>query len=303
LRDEEVTKLLAEPRLVTISGKPASFLSGGEQAVPVPAGLGQVGVQFEEFGTRLNFLPIVMGDGRIHLEVEPEVSSLNQAFGTSIQGTVVPGRTTQRVHTTVDIEPGQTLVIGGLIQHVVNGNTQKVPVLGDLPYLGAAFRTVSYTETEDELLVLVTPHLVDPMSCDQLPKLLPGMETRSPDDCELFLEGILEAPRGARAPWQGGHYQAPYKNGPTAAQFPCAGGRCGGGACAGGACGSEGPHVAGPVDGVVAPIATPPHDSHAEAPVTEGGVTPASVNPAPKAEPAQGGELPPVPLPPSLNKE
>ena len=218
LRNESVTKLLAEPRLVTVSGKPASFLSGGEQAVPVPAGLGQVGVQFEEFGTRLNFLPIVLGDGRIHLEVEPEVSSLNQAFGTSIQGTVVPGRTTQRVHTTVDIEPGQTLVIGGLIQHEVTGTTQKVPVLGDLPYLGAAFRTVSFDEKETELLVLVTPHLVDPMSCDQLPHLLPGQETRSPDDYELFLEGILEAPRGERAIWQGGHYVPAYKNAPGAVE-------------------------------------------------------------------------------------
>ncbi len=311
LRNEEVTKLLAEPRLVTISGKPASFLSGGEQAVPVPAGLGQVGVQFEEFGTRLNFLPIVLGDGRIHLEVEPEVSSLNQAFGTSIQGTVVPGRTTQRVHTTVDIEPGQTLVIGGLIQHDVNGNTQKVPVLGDLPYIGAAFRTVSYTEQESELLVLVTPHLVDPMSCDQLPKLLPGMETRSPDDCELFLEGILEAPRGPRTPWQGGHYEAPYKNSPSAAQFPCAGGACAGGSCGSGGCASgscaQGAHAAGTVDGAVAPIATPPHDSHAEAAPADAGVTPASVNPAPPADaapkadvpPAPAGDLPLVPLPPS----
>jgi pilus assembly protein CpaC len=300
LRDEEVTKLLAEPRLVTVSGKPASFLSGGEQAVPVPAGLGQVGVQFEEFGTRLNFLPIVMGDGRIHLEVEPEVSALSQANGTSIQGTVVPGRTTQRVHTTVDIEPGQTLVIGGLIQHTVNGNTQKVPVLGDLPYFGAAFRTVAYTEVEDELLVLVTPHLVDPMSCDQLPKYLPGMETRSPDDCELFLEGILEAPRGSRAPWQDGHYQAPYKSGPTAAQFPCAGGRCGG-ACAGGACGGEVPHAAGTVDGTIVPFATPPHDSHAEVPAADG-VTPAALSPVPAAAPAPRGELPPVPLPASLKE-
>jgi pilus assembly protein CpaC len=314
LRNESVTKLLAEPRLVTVSGKAASFLSGGEQAVPVPAGLGQVGVQFEEFGTRLNFLPIVMGDGRIHLEVEPEVSSLNQAFGTSIQGTVVPGRTTQRVHTTVDIEPGQTLVIGGLIQHDVNGSTQKVPVLGDLPYVGAAFRTVSYTEDESELLVLVTPHLVDPMSCDQLPKLLPGMETRSPDDCELFLEGILEAPRGPRTPWQGGHYQAPYKNGPTAGQFPCAGGACGSGGCAGGSCAGgcaggscgEATHAAASVDGVIAPIATPPHDSHAEAPPAGGGVTPAALTPAPMAEPmpapAPKGDLPPVPLPQSLDK-
>jgi pilus assembly protein CpaC len=297
LRDEEVTKLLAEPRLVTISGKPASFLSGGEQAVPVPAGLGQVGVQFEEFGTRLNFLPIVLGDGRIHLEVEPEVSSLNQAFGTSIQGTIVPGRTTQRVHTTVDIEPGQTLVIGGLIQKEVNGNTQKVPVLGDLPYIGAAFRAVAYTEQESELLVLVTPHLVDPMSCDQLPKYLPGMETRSPDDCELFLEGILEAPRGSREAWQGGHYQAPYKNGPTAAQFPCAGGN--GGACGSGSCGSSGSAV----NGVVAPVTIPTQNSHAEAPPAEG-ATPAAMTAAPATatQPAPKSELPPVPLPTSIKE-
>jgi len=249
LRTESVTKLLAEPRLVTVSGKPASFLSGGEQAVPVPAGLGQVGVQFEEFGTRLNFLPIVLGDGRIHLEVEPEVSSLNAAFGTSIQGTVVPGRTTQRVHTTVDIEPGQTLVIGGLIQREITGNTQKVPVLGDLPYVGAAFRAVSFEEKETELLVLVTPHLVDPMACDQLPRLLPGQETRSPDDYELFLEGILEAPRGQRAIRQGGHYVPAYKSASAACDEPAA--------------------------NAGAPVATHAVESHAAAPAAEG-VTPAA---------------------------
>src|SRR5438445_701854 len=96
LRNESLAKILARPSVVTLSGRPASFLSGGEQAVPVPAGLGQVGVQFEEFGTRLNFLPIVLGNGRIHLEVEPEVSNLNPANGTSINGTVVPGRDTDR---------------------------------------------------------------------------------------------------------------------------------------------------------------------------------------------------------------
>src|SRR5262249_18493910 len=138
LRDEDVVKLLAEPRLVTLSGRQASFLSGGEQAIPVPAGLGQVGVQFEEFGTRLSFVPIVLGDGRIRLEVEPEVSGLNAAFGTSISGAVVPGRNTQRVHTTVELEDGQTFVIGGLIQTDIAGHTEKVPVLGDIPFLGAA---------------------------------------------------------------------------------------------------------------------------------------------------------------------
>src|SRR5207302_7365385 len=89
LRNEQVGKLMAEPRLVTLSGRPASFLAGGEQAIPVPAGLGQIGVQFEEFGVRLNFIPIVLGNGKIHLEVEPEVSSLNPAFGTALNGVVV----------------------------------------------------------------------------------------------------------------------------------------------------------------------------------------------------------------------
>jgi hypothetical protein len=134
LRDENVAKLLAEPRLVTMSGRPASFLSGGEQAVPIPAGLGQVGVQFEEFGTRLNFLPVVLGNGRIHLEVEPEVSQLDAANGTNIQGTVVPGRVTQRVHTTVELEDGQTFVLGGLIQreefrHYPEGAGPRRPAL------------------------------------------------------------------------------------------------------------------------------------------------------------------------------
>jgi pilus assembly protein CpaC len=290
-----VTKLLAEPRLVTVSGKPASFLSGGEQAVPVPAGLGQIGVQFEEFGTRLNFLPIVMGDGRIHLEVEPEVSALNAANGTSIQGTVVPGRTTQRVHTTVDIEAGQTLVIGGLIQHDVTGSTNKVPVLGDLPYIGAAFRTVSFTEREQELIVLVTPHLVDPMSCDQLPKLLPGMETRSPDDYELFLEGILEAPRGQRAVWQGHSFVAAYKNGPTAGQYPCGGGcangGCANGGCANGGCGGAGLPALPPGAAPSPPPGTHAVDSHAQAPAAEG-VTPAAAREVPPAD--EPGQLPPI---------
>jgi pilus assembly protein CpaC len=180
LRDENVVKLLAEPRLVTLSGRQASFLDGGEQAVPVPAGLGQVGVQFEEFGTRLSFVPIVLGDGRIRLEVEPEVSNLDQAAGTSIQGTIVPGRATQRVHTTVELEDGQTFVIGGLIQNSVLGSTQKVPVLGDIPFLGVAFSSKSYEEVETELVVMVTPHLVDPMDCAQAPKVLPGLETAPP---------------------------------------------------------------------------------------------------------------------------
>jgi pilus assembly protein CpaC len=231
LEQESVVKLMAEPRLVTLSGRPASFVSGGEQAVPVPAGLGQVGVQFEEFGTRLNFLPIVMGNGKINLEVEPEVSSLSAQGETTLTpgGSPVLGRLTQRVHTTVELEDGQTFAIGGLIQHEVpTAQIIKIPVLGDLPFIGAAFNTKSYTEDEQELVVLVTPHLVDGMDCHQVPKVLPGEETRSPDDFELFLEGILEAPRGPREVFPGGRYLPAYKNGPSAGQFPCAeAGKCG----------------------------------------------------------------------------
>jgi pilus assembly protein CpaC len=226
LREEDVLKLIAEPKLVTLSGQPASFISGGEQAIPVPAGLGQVGVQFEEFGSRLNFLPIVLGDGRIHLEVEPEVSTLGGPGGlasTTISNVSVQGRQTQRVHTTVELETGQTFVIGGLIQRTVNGSTTKVPLLGQLPFIGAFFSTKSYSEDEEELVVLVTPHLVDAQSHDQLTKIIPGQETRSPDDFELFLEGILEAPRGPREVFQGTRYVPAYRNGPTADLFPCAG--------------------------------------------------------------------------------
>jgi pilus assembly protein CpaC len=248
LRDENLAKIMSEPRLIALSGRPASFLSGGEQAIPVPAGLGQIGVQFEEFGTRLNFIPIVLGDGRIHLEVEPEVSNLDASAGTNIQGTVVPGRVTQRVHTTVELEDGQTFMIGGLIQRETSAIDRKVPCLGDLPFVGAAFRSVSYTERESELVVLVTPHLVDGMACNQLPRLLPGQETRAPDDFELFLEGILEAPRGQRQIGLGRGYQPAYMSGPTAGLFPCAG-NGNGGSCNGGGCSTGGGGLANHDDG------------------------------------------------------
>lgn len=301
LKDESVVKLLAEPRLVTMSGRQASFLDGGEQAVPVPAGLGQIGVQFEEFGTRLSFVPIVMGDGRIRLEVEPEVSNLDPAAGTTINGTTVPGRTTQRVHTTVELEDGQTFVIGGLIQNTVRGADSKVPILGELPFIGAAFSSKVFQEQETELVIMVTPHLVDPMDCSQVSKMLPGLETRSPDDFELFLEGILEAPRGQREVFPGGNCYVPaYKNGPTAGKFPCGTNGCGKG-CGNGACGPTG------IDGVNHTLSAANGSTPSTSSLTGMTATPLPKAPASAAADSTAAPMPtgdaPAALPPSIGSE
>ena len=247
LRDNNLAKLLSEPRLVTLSGHAARINSGGEQAVPQVSGLGgTAGVQFVPFGTTLSFLPIVLGNGKIYLEVEPEVSALDNAAGVVLNGSIVPGRVLQRLRTAVEIEPGQTLAIGGLIQNTVQASSTKLPILGDLPFIGTAFSRKSFNEVEEELVVLVTPHLVDPMDCHQLPKFLPGQETRRPDDVELYLEGILEAPRGSRELCPEKHYVPAFKHSPTMGKYPCGdltGGGCGGKGCGAGCttgCGAQG---------------------------------------------------------------
>jgi pilus assembly protein CpaC len=254
LRNENLAKLLAEPKLVTTSGRPAELVSGGEQAVPVlasgGAGGGAVsGIEFRPFGTTVRFLPIVLGNGKIYMEVEPQFTFVvnNGDIAAPIPGTAgqVNGRTTQRVQTSVVMEDGQTFAIGGIILHQVQASANRLPVLGDLPYVGFFFSDVTYSTVEEEMLILVTPHFVDPMACNQLPHLLPGQETRNPDDYELFLERILEAPRGPREVFQGCRYVPAYKNGPTGSMYPCPGcngprGACdifapGGAACNGGA--------------------------------------------------------------------
>jgi pilus assembly protein CpaC len=245
LRTEGLAKFLACPKLVTLSGKPATFLSGGKLAVPEPSGLGTNAVTFVNFGTQLSFLPIVLGNGKIFIEVEPKVDIINAANGTTIAGTTVPGFDSQHLHASVEMEAGQTFAIGGLIQHEVAATTVKVPVAGDLPFIGTLFRSVQHDQIETELIILVTPYLVDPMACDQLPKYVPGQETRIPDDFELFLEGVIEAPRGQRAIFPDGiHYKAPYWSSPSAAIYPCGvpshghngngNGSCGNGSCGNG---------------------------------------------------------------------
>jgi pilus assembly protein CpaC len=248
LRTENLAKVLSEPKLVTMSGRSASFLSGGQQAVPQITGAGVgggiVGTELIPFGTRLDFLPIVRGNGKIYLEVSTSLSSLNAANGFNLGTVTVFGRDEQNARTCIEVENGQSFAIAGLIQTQVQASAVKVPFFGDMPFLAPFLGRTQYNETETELVILVTPHLVDPMDCNQVPKYLPGRETRSPDDYELFLEMILEAPRGQRKVFENKKYKPAWKNDPTADKFPCgvpdgAGGLgCGHGAGHGRGCGT-----------------------------------------------------------------
>ena len=255
LRTEGIAKFIAEPRVVTQSGRPAFFRAGGQQAIlSTTSGITGPGVQLVPFGTELEVLPIVYGNGQIWLEINPRITAVSAALGITVGNANSPGFTEQQVRTAVMLESGQTFAIGGLIQNSVQSSSSKVPVLGDLPFVGLAFSRVNHEQRESELVILVTPRLVGPMNCDQVPKRLPGRETRNPDDYELFLENILEAPRGQRKVWNGRCYNAAWKCDPTAAIFPCVGNACSG-HLNGGACG---PVVGGYSGPMMAPSVSVP---------------------------------------------
>jgi pilus assembly protein CpaC len=298
LTTEQLTKILADTRLVTVSGRPAFLTSGGETPILTSSGVGAPSVTYKQFGTVTNFLPIVE-NGKIHLEVRAEISDLNNAFGITLPGstaTNVPGFSSRLAQCAVQLEDGQTLAIGGLIQNKINATIQRIPVLGDLPFLNVFFTTKSYNEQEEEMLILVTPRLVDGMACTQIPKYLPGRETRSPDDFELFLEGIMEAPRGPRVvsahPSQ---YKGAHMNSPNAGAIPCAGagylGSTGAG-CAGGQCGA-GPAVGYPIaPAAAAPAAYETRVGDLPAAPLPHAVAPAAA-PADLAPPVRDAALPP----------
>jgi pilus assembly protein CpaC len=160
-------EVLAEPNVLAINGKPASFLAGGEFPYPTiqggGGGIGQVTIQFREFGVRLNFLPTLTPRGTIRLLVAPEVSSLDLANGITLQGATIPGLDIRRVQTEIELDNGQSFVIGGLLNNQISQNLSKVPGLGDIPLFGKLFQSKSLTKNNAELLVLVTPELVRPI--------------------------------------------------------------------------------------------------------------------------------------------
>jgi pilus assembly protein CpaC len=161
LRDEGSFRSLAEPNLLAYPGEEASFLAGGE--FPYPSIQGQAGgvsVEFREFGVRLNFTPTITNSGAIRLEVAPEVSSLDFGAGLQLQGFTIPALLTRRAETIVELQEGQTFAIAGLVDSQLQRSVQKIPLLGDIPILGALFQTRESRDSQTELLVLVTPQLV-----------------------------------------------------------------------------------------------------------------------------------------------
>ncbi len=201
LRVNSLAKILAEPNLVALDGQPAEFLAGGKfpypvpQSATIPGGGTVVTIQFAQFGAILQFLPHILADDTIRLDVTPVFSELNFASGTSIAGTTVPGINQRSARTVVQLREGQTLAIAGLLQTTTNGTVTRIPGLGDLPIVGPWFSRNNITTTETELVVLVTPVLVDPLDPDEVPPS-PGDRVWEPNDWEFYFLGRLEGRTG-----------------------------------------------------------------------------------------------------------
>ncbi len=180
---------LANPNLTALSGETSSFLAGGEIPIPVSQGLGAVSVEFKQYGISLTYTPTVLSDGRISLRVRPEVSQLTSAGAVTIGGTQIPALTTRRAETTVELGSGQSMMIAGLLQNTHNNLIDKTPGAGDIPILGALFRSNAFQRNETELVIVVTPYLVKPVDANSI--ALPTDGYKAPDDASRVLLGQL----------------------------------------------------------------------------------------------------------------
>ena len=178
--------ILAEPNLTALSGETASFLAGGEFPIPVSQALGATTIEYKQYGVGLAFTPIVLADGRISMRVRPEVSELSDAGSIKVGDVQVPALLTRRAETTIELGSGQSFMIGGLLRNTTTNNINKAPFLGDLPILGALFRSTSFRRDETELVIIVTPYLVRPVSRHLA---VPTDGYRAPTDAEITLEG------------------------------------------------------------------------------------------------------------------
>jgi pilus assembly protein CpaC len=190
LREDGLAKVLAEPTLIALSGQSASFLAGGQFPVPVPQGLGTVAIEYKDFGVRLAFTPTVLSENKINMRVAPEVSELDFSNAVAFQGFVVPGLTTRKAETVIELADGQSFAIAGLLRENVRDTARKYPLLGDIPILGALFRSREFQKSETELVIIATPHIARPINMAKQP--LPTDYYVEPDDTELYLLGLME---------------------------------------------------------------------------------------------------------------
>jgi pilus assembly protein CpaC len=163
MANEGLVTLLAEPNLTAVSGTTATFLAGGEFPIPVPQALGTVSVEYKQFGVSIAFTPTVLSSGHISIKVRPEVSELDTSNNVTLDGVQVPALTTRRAETTVELASGESFAIAGLIQNNNNNNIQKLPWLGDIPVLGALFRSNQFQRNQTELVIVVSPYVVQPV--------------------------------------------------------------------------------------------------------------------------------------------
>jgi len=179
---DNLVTVLAEPNLTTLSGETASFLAGGEFPIPVNQDEDTITIEFKQFGVSLSFTPTIIGDTRISMRVRPEVSaiaSLSEIPG--LEGFQIPTLDTRRAETTVELGSGQSFAIAGLIQDGVRQAAEQLPGLADLPILGNLFRSDSFQRNESELVIVVTPYIVQPVNADQIVTPIEAMQKRQPE--------------------------------------------------------------------------------------------------------------------------
>ncbi|MDE2202401.1 MAG: type II and III secretion system protein family protein [Burkholderiaceae bacterium] len=284
-KNDSLVKILAEPNLVTLSGQEASFLAGGKIYIPVAqssssGGAPTITLQEEEFGVGLKFTPTVMANGRINLRVAPEVSELSPTgatvTGANVNGqTILPLITTRRASTTVQMRDGESFAIGGLLQDNARGSLKALPGAGEVPVLGTLFRSTQFQHDLTELVIVITPHLVQPMQTASYP--LPTDSFSTPDELSVYMTGNMEG-SGAKAraakPAPSAAPQAP-ASAPAAPSAPSAPS-------------SQAPAPAMPAP--QAPAAPAPRAQVStvplEQPVTDAPAKPAAAAPAPDATPA-----------------
>jgi Flp pilus assembly protein, secretin CpaC len=212
---------LAQPNLTALSGETAEFLAGGEYPIPLSQGLGATSVEFKQYGISLSYTPTVLANGRISMRVRPEVSELSSQGAVNLNGYEVPALTVRRTETTIELGSGQSFMIAGLLSTNTANNIQKMPGAGDLPILGSLFRSTSYRRGETELVIIVTPYLVNPVNASQI--ALPTDGFNSPNELQRLLGNMeTDGVSGTKRPAPTQAPAAPSGPGLGAAEVPAA---------------------------------------------------------------------------------